>query len=118
MLKDSILKLFKLDSLVGNVTGYIEARMELFKLEVREDLTKAISKISIFVFLAFAFTLFMMFFSVAVAIKIGEALGMFEGFAVVAGFYLSMVLILFFFRESISAGIERQITEILKKKKK
>ena len=118
MLKDSILKLFKLDNLVNNMTGYIEARMELVKLEVREDLTKAIAKLSVFLFLAFAFTLFLMFISVALAFKIGESLGTFEGFAIVAGFYLAIALILLFFRDGISGSIEKQITEILKKKKK
>jgi len=118
MLKDSILKLFKLDNLVENVTGYVEARMELVKLEVREDLTKAISKLSVFVFLAFAFTLFLMFISVAIAFMLGERVGTFGGFAIVAGFYLSIVLILFFFRDAISGSIEKQISEMLKKKKK
>lgn len=116
MLKDSILKLFKLDNLVNNMTGYVEARMELVKLEVKEDLTKAIAKLSVFVFLAFAFTLFLMFFSVAIAFKIGESIGTFEGFAIVAGFYLATTFILFFFRDAISTSIEKQITDIMKKK--
>src|SRR6478609_5008026 len=118
MLKDSILKLFKLDNLVNNMTGYVEARMELVKLEVKEDLTKAIAKLSVFVFLAFAFTLFLMFISVALALKIGESVGTFEGFTIVAGFYLAIALMLLFFRDAISSGIERQITEMMKKKKK
>ncbi len=100
------------------MTGYVEARMELVKLEIREDLTRAISKLSVFVFLAFAFTLFLMFISVAIALRIGESVGTFEGFAIVAGFYLSIVLISFFFRDAISGFIEKQITELLNKKKK
>ncbi len=116
MLKDSILKLFKLDSLVSNLTGYVETRMELVKLELKEDLTKAIAKLSVFVFLAFAFTLFLMFISVALAFKIGESVGVFGGFAIVAGFYLVIALVLLFFRDAISASIEKQISEITKKK--
>ncbi len=100
------------------MTGYVEARMELVKLEVKEDLTKALAKLSVFVFLAFAFTLFLMFISVAIAFKIGESVGTFEGFAIVAGFYLGTALILFFFREAITANIEKQINEIMKKKMK
>ncbi len=118
MLKDSILKLFKLDNLVSNLTGYVETRMELVKLEVKEDLTKAIAKLSVFVFLAFAFTLFLMFISVAIAFKIGESVGTFGGFAIVAGFYLVTAFVLLFFRDAISASIEKQITEIMKKKNK
>lgn len=116
MLKDSILKLFKLDNLVSNMTGYVEARMELVKLEVKEDITKAIAKLSVFVFLAFAFTLFLMFISVAIAFKIGESVGTFAGFAMVAGFYFATALVLFFFRDAISTSIEKQLAEIMKKK--
>jgi len=118
MLKDSILKLFKLDNLVGNLTGYVEARIELVRLEVKEDVIKALAKASIFIVVAFAATLFLVFISIAVALIIGQSIGMFGGFAIVAAFYLSIVLVLLFFRDAISTSIEKQLTEILTKKKK
>ncbi len=99
------------------MTGYVEARMELVKLEVKEDLTKALAKLSVYVFLAFAFTLFLVFISVATALKIGDSIGLFGGFAIVAGFYLAIALVLLLFRDAISTHIERQLTEIMKKKK-
>jgi ABC-type Co2+ transport system permease subunit len=116
MLNDSLLKLFKLDNLINNMTGYIEARMELVKLEVKEDLTKALSKLAVFFFLAFAFTLFLIFISIALAISIGKTVGMFGGFAMVAAFYFALAVVLLFFRDAISTSIEKQITEIMKKK--
>ncbi len=117
MLKDSILKLLKLDTLVSNMTGFVEARMELVKLEIRQDINKALAKISILFFLAFAITLFLVFISIAVAFKIGESTGTFEGFSIVAAFYLVLALVLFFLRETIRTSIEKQLNKIISKQK-
>ncbi|HEY3402776.1 MAG TPA: phage holin family protein [Ohtaekwangia sp.] len=111
------MKLFKLDGLVSNVTGYVEARIELMKLEIQEDVAKTLGKAIVFVFLAFALTLFIMLISIGVAIKIGESLGKFSGFSIVAGIYLVLALVLFLFRDSISGSFEKQLIGILKKKK-
>ncbi len=98
------------------MTGYVEARMELVKLEIKEDLTNALSKLAVFVFLAFAFTLFLVFISIALALIIGESVGMFGGFAIVAAFYLVIALVLLFLRDAVSTSIEKQLAEIMKKK--
>lgn len=117
MLKDSLMKFFKLDGMIGNLTGYIEARMELLKIEIREDISKGISKVVVFILLAFTATLFMFFVSMAVAYKLGEYVGAFGGFAIIAGVYLALALVLFLMRESLGHRIEKQVMEITKKRK-
>jgi len=109
--------LFKLDGLVNNVTGYVEARIELMKLEIKEDIAQALAKAIVFVVLGFAFTLFVLLISIGIAFKIGESLGNFSGFGIVAGAYFLVALLLYLLRDSISASLEKQLTEILKKKK-
>lgn len=111
MLKDALLKLFKLDGLVNTLTGYVETRIELLKYEIKEDMAKAIARLSLVLLTAMFFTFFMLFFSVSVAIKIGEALGTFAGFGIVAGFYLLLMLIIIIFRSSISKSLEEKIKE-------
>jgi len=117
MLKDTILKLFKLDGLVNNLTGYVETRIELLKYEIKEDMAKAIARLSLVLLTILLFTFFLLFFSVTIAIKIGESIGSFAGFGIVSGFYLTLMLIIIIFRESISKNLENKIKEHITHKK-
>ncbi|SKC76847.1 phage holin family protein [Ohtaekwangia koreensis] len=118
MIKESVLKFLKLDSLVQNLTGYVETKVELMKLEIKEDLAKGLSRVAVFIVLAFTFVLFIVFFSVAVAFKLGESMGTFGGFAVVAGFYLLLAIVTFLSRENIFNKLEKELGELMTKKKK
>ena len=117
MLKDSILKFLKLDSLIENLTGYVESRIELTKMEIREEIAKGLSKVALFMLMGAVFTLFVILISVAVAHLIAKSVGAFGGFAIVAGFYLLLGLLLFAFKDAISEKLQDQIVENMKKKK-
>jgi hypothetical protein len=117
MLKDRLIKFFKLDSMANNLTGYLEARMELLKIEIKEDVARGVSKAVVFVVLAFAFCLFIFFISVGAAYWIGESLGVPAGFAIVSAVYLLIAIVLYVKREEISHKIEKQVLEITKKSK-
>jgi uncharacterized membrane protein YqjE len=118
VLKESILKFLKLDSLIANLSGYIEARVELLKVEIREDIARAVARTLVFVILAFVATLFIFFISIAVAYKLGEHIGVFGGFAIVAGFYALIGIILWVTRNAASQKLEQQLKEIMKQTKK
>jgi uncharacterized membrane protein YqjE len=118
VLKDTLLKFFKMDSLIENITGYVETRIELLKIEIKEDVAKGLAKALVFIVVAAALTLFVLLISIAAAFKIGESVGTFGGFAIVAGIYLLLGLFLFLFRDSITGKLEEQLTEIMKKRKK
>jgi len=118
VLKESILKLLKLDGLIDNITGYVEARIELMRLEIKEDISKALAKLTLFIVLAFVFTLFVLLISMAVAFRIGEHLGNFGGFAAVAGFYFLLIVILLIFRETIGNALERKLGELMRQREK
>jgi uncharacterized membrane protein YqjE len=109
MLKDTLLKFFKLDGLISTLTGYVETRIELLKYEIKEDMAKAISRLALVLVVALLFTFFLLFISVSVAIKVGESLGNFAGFGIVSSFYLVLLLIIVLFRESISKNLEEKI---------
>lgn len=117
MLKDSVLKFLKLDSLIENVTGYVEARIELTKIELKEDVAKTLSKVLLFMLMGAVFTLFIVLISVAVAHLLAQSVGAFGGFAIVAGFYLLVSLVVFVFREAISEKLQGYLVEVMKKKK-
>jgi uncharacterized membrane protein YqjE len=116
MLKETILKFLKLDGLVNNLTGYIETRIELMKYEVKEDMARAISKVAILLMLSVFFIFFLLFASAAVAHKIGESLGSFTGYSIVAGFYLLLLLIIVLLREPLGNRVEKKIKDIIIKK--
>jgi uncharacterized membrane protein YqjE len=117
VLKDSVLKFLKLDSLIENVTGYVEARIELTKIELKEDAAKTLSKVLLFMLLGAVFTLFIVLISVAVAHLLARSVGAFGGFAIVAGFYLLISLLVFVFRDAIGEKLQGYLVEVMKKKK-
>ncbi|MFZ6009369.1 MAG: phage holin family protein [Bacteroidota bacterium] len=117
MLRDSIAKFFKVDSLISNLTGYVETKIELLKLEVKEDLTRELAKGLVYLLVAFVFALFIVLISIAVALKIGASLGWFTGFAIVAGVYLMGSVALILSRETLGKKFEKRLREVLKKKK-
>jgi uncharacterized membrane protein YqjE len=117
VLKDTLLKFLKLDSLIEHLTGYVEARIELTKLEIKEDVAKGLSKVLLFMLMGTVFLLFIILISVAVAHLIAKSIGAFGGFAIVAGFYLLLGLLLFAFRGAISEKLQEQLVQIMNKKK-
>ncbi len=117
MLKDSILKFLKLDALIEDLTGYVETRIELTKMEIREEIARVVSKALLFILIGAVFTLFIILISVAVAHLIAKSIGAFGGFAIVAGFYLLLGLLLFALKDAISHKMQEHFVHVMKKKK-
>ena len=117
MLKDSILKFLKLDSLIENLTGYVETRIELTKMEIKEDLAKGLSKVAVFLLVGAVFSLFVILISIAVAHLIAKSIGPVGGFAVVAGFYLLLGLLILAFKNAIIEKVQEELVQMMKKKK-
>src|SRR5687767_14636928 len=99
MIRDSIAKFFKVDSLISHLTGYIETRVELLKVEAKEEIAKGLSGVLVFLLLAFVFALVVVFLSIAVSLQIAKHWGNFAGFSIVAAFYLVMGVALALSRE-------------------
>lgn len=116
MLKDTLSKFFKVDSLIENLTGFVETRVELLKLEVKEDIAKCLAKGVAWFVIGFVLTLFLVFVSIGLALLIGAALGLFAGFMIVASVYLVIGLILLLMRERIITGLERKFSFMFRKK--
>jgi uncharacterized membrane protein YqjE len=118
MLRDSIAKFFKVDSFINNLTGYLETRIELLKVEAKEEFSKGLSNVIIFLLLAFVFALVIVFFSVAIALVLGEYIGNRAGFAIVAGVYLILGVALTLKRNSLIQSLEKKIALMFNKKKR
>jgi uncharacterized membrane protein YqjE len=116
---ESILKFLKLDSLVQHVTGYVEARIELMKVEIREDLAKSMARAIVLVTLILVSFLFLLFLSIGLAHFITSYTQVaYIGYWSVAGIYGLLFLLLFLFRQPIYDSFERKFIEAIKQKKK
>jgi uncharacterized membrane protein YqjE len=82
-------KFFKFDSLKENLLAYVEARVNLLKLEVREDVAKVITRALVFGVIIFLAALAILFVSLGIAFFLNRYFKEeFLGFWIVAAFYL------------------------------
>ena len=116
MFKDVILKFLKLEGLINNLTGYLETRVELLKIEVREDVAKLLSKTIVGLLLAFVLFFFLILLSFALSYYIGTLVGVVGGFLIVSSFYLLIGVLVFIFRHDIISNIEKRLVEMKKPK--
>ena len=118
-LKDKIFKLLRLDNLMDNLSGYLESRLELYKLEIHEDVAKMLAKALLYGFATIMGILFLVFFSVGLAHFLnGFFTGVFVGYWIVAGIYATALLILVVFRKSIDRNFENHFMDMIKRKQK
>lgn len=116
MLKDRLLKFLKLDGLIDSLSDYFETRVELLKIEIKEDVIHLISQVLVGLVIGFAAVFFLFLISTALAYLIADRLGMPAGFAIVAGFYFLLAALFYFFRKDISARLEKILMKVVKKK--
>lgn len=116
MLKNTLSKFFKIDSLIENLTGLVETRVELLKIELKENLAKGLAQAAAYLLIAFILSLFITFLSIAVALVLSAQLGNFAGFSIVGLFYLIVGLILWSSRKKIIGKLENRFSFMFRKK--
>ena len=91
-----VLKFLKLESISEHLSGYVEDRIELLKLELQEDAAAVSTKVVLFA-LILIFGLFcLLFLSIALAIIVNNSLGDDSiGYLIVGGVYLIFTLVAF-----------------------
>jgi hypothetical protein len=97
-----LFKLFKLDNLLNSLTGFIEAKIEYHKLQVKKEVVHLLARLVLLFLLTMLALPFFIFISFFLAIVLNNALSsQFLGFLFVAVMYLSLGIILFIFREKL-----------------
>lgn len=82
------------DSLVGNLKGYLDTRLDLVRLEVQEKAKHIFVSAAHGITLAFIGLFFFLFLNLFIAFLLNDALDSpFWGFGIVAGFYLVLLAI-------------------------
>ncbi|MBG8554492.1 MULTISPECIES: phage holin family protein [Hymenobacter] len=82
------------DSLMGNLMGYLDTRIDLVRLEVQEKVKVAFVGTAHGLTMAIIGLMFLVFLSVFAGLALNEALdSSYWGFGIVAGFYLLLLII-------------------------
>jgi uncharacterized membrane protein YqjE len=118
-IKDTIFKFLRLDNLVDNLSGYLETRLELFKIEVREDVAHVLAQALMITVILLLSLLFLLFFSVGLAHFLNSYFEQpYLGYWIVAGIYGVPCLIFIIFRKKISHAFEQLMANLMKRKGK
>ena len=116
-LKEVLLKFFKLESIVSNITGYVESRVALVKMELREEVASVISRSLIVVFTLLIGFLLILFLSIGMAGYLNTMYeGNFVGFFIVGGFYGLLLLLMMVFRKSLMKYFDKKFTAMIRQK--
>jgi hypothetical protein len=82
------------DSLIGNLTGYIDTRIDLVRLEVQQKVSTILVGTIHGAALAMLGLLFIIFVSIFAGLALNSVLdSTFLGFGIVAGFYLVLLVL-------------------------
>jgi uncharacterized membrane protein YqjE len=118
-IKDSIFKFLRLDNLVENLSGYFETRVELIKIEVREETAKVLSHALMIGVLLLLSLLFVLFVSFGLANYLNDYFkNSHSGYWIVAAIYGVPGLLIFLLRSRISQYFEQLLIAQTKKKQK
>lgn len=114
---EAISRFFKLDGVIENLSGYVEARVQLLKIEVREDVSKALARAVVMGVLLLLAFLVLVFFSIGFALFLNRFFDdNFVGFWLVAGLYLALLGVALAMRTKIHRKVERLLNNRLQKK--
>lgn len=92
MLKKAV-NLFHIDRMIDHLVGFVETRLEILKLDFKEESVKVIAKLLTMAVIGLLGTLFFIFFSLMIAIMLNQALDSpYLGFAILAAFFLILLI--------------------------
>lgn len=118
-IKDSIFKFLRLDNFIENLSGYFETRVELIKIEIREEIARVISHGLVIALLFLLSILFLLFFSVGLAHYLNLYFrDAYLGYWIVSGIYGLPCMLLFLFRKKINELLERYLISKTKQEEK
>lgn len=84
-----------LEKLITNVVGYVDTQFQLIQLEVKEEIAKAITNLTLFVIISSIVSFAGLLFSIALAIYLGQLFHSYVyGFAILGGIYVVLSAIL------------------------
>lgn len=97
--KSKLFKFLRFDAIIEHLTGLIEAKLELVKLELKEEVARTGARIIAGVVFSFLLVMIVIFMSLAMATFINQLLGnSYAGYFIVTGFYILVMVLLIAFK--------------------
>ena len=116
-IKDRILKFLRLDGIIKNVTGYVETRIALVKIEIREEVAVILSRGLMIMFMIMIGFMFLLFLSLGLAQYLNTLLeSSFVGYMIIALFFGILLGVLLIGRKSFFKMLEKQFEELIKQR--
>jgi uncharacterized membrane protein YqjE len=103
---------------MNNLTQYLETRVELVKLELKEEVAKLLANAFVILLIAFVGFFFLLLLSIGLAVHLGSLWGELSGYLAVSSFYLVVGAGVAIFRKPIVERLEKNLMELNKHKKK
>ena len=106
------MKLFDFDKLIGTLTGYIETKIELLKLDAKEGISVAITKVLMLVVGVLLAVFVTIFLFLGLAALLNQAMkSTYLGYFIVTGFFAILLVIFIASRDKITARIKEKLQE-------
>ena len=114
-IRDKILKFLHLDEIINNLSGYVEARVGLIKVEIREEVADILSRgLMIMIFFLVGF-MFLLFLSFGLANYLNTQLeSESAGYMIIALFFGILLSFLLLFRKSFFKMLGKQFMDLIK----
>ena len=104
------MKIFEIDKLVASLQGYIETKIELLKLDAKDELSLMVSRLLVFGLLIFFGCMSILFFSFSMAYYLNELLeSSLMGFLIIGLFFLLFLVSLYFLKDRILKKVSKSI---------
>jgi uncharacterized membrane protein YqjE len=112
--KKGLFSFLNIDSIMDNLMGFVEKKIELFKIEFKEEAARAGAKIVILFILSMAMFMAIFFITVGLSNLLNNLLNStFLGYFIMAGVYLFVMIIFIFLNKSF--GINKHLEDMFLK---
>jgi hypothetical protein len=102
--------MLKIEDVIENVTGYIESRVEIIKLDVKDHATEIGVATLVWSIVGFFGLMTLGLLSIALALYLGHVLASMPlGFVLVAGLYVIVALVLIAFKSALHRAVEKRV---------
>ena len=117
-IKNKIFKFLHLDDIWTSLSGYVDTRISLVKIEVREEVGSALSRGLIIMTISMVGFLFILFLSFGVANYLNAVLeSEFWGYMIIALFFGLLLAVLLAFRKRAFKMLGKQFAEMIKQQR-
>lgn len=100
------LDIFRIKNIVNALIGFIETKVELYKIQFKEEIAKALSILVLVIIFSMVGMLFILFLSHFISRLLNDLFdSQYLGFLIVTGFYLVSVIVVYLLRARIADSI-------------